>query len=167
MFDRHKREAFTSLFMKNSTKTPIGIRPPYAKEASLFLSVCATCNDAPCVRVCEEEIIVLGTDKTPSLLFTQSGCTFCKKCAHACPLDVLSLEAQEIIHALFTIDTQGCIAWNGVVCCCCLDVCEPKAITFFGMFRPVVQRDVCTGCGLCYSVCPSNAVQYHSHNQGG
>lgn len=166
MFDPHKREAFASLFTKKTAKTSKAIRPPYAKEAEHFLSLCSTCHDAPCVSVCEEQIIVLENDKTPSLLFTQSGCTFCKECARACPLGVLSLEGEAFIHAHFRIDTQGCIAWNGVVCRCCLDVCETKAITFFGMFRPTIARESCTGCGLCYGVCPSNAVQYRSIYQG-
>lgn len=164
MVDHHKREAFASLFTSRSKAEKLPIRPPYALDAKRFLDVCPSCLDTPCVSACEEHIIIIGEDKTPSLLFRESGCTFCEQCAKACVPDVLSLEASSRIKARFSIDTKTCIAWNSVVCSCCLDVCQPKAIPFFGMFRPIVEMQTCIACGLCYSVCPTNAVQYTAIN---
>lgn len=32
-----------------------------------------------------------------------------------------------------------CLAWNGVICYNCQDACEYKAISYLGVFRPVVN----------------------------
>lgn len=164
MLDSSKREAFASLSTlfkpKVSAKDDI-LRPPYATDMALFSTLCTTCSEKPCIVSCEENIIVLDSvSNTPSLLFTQGGCTFCKECALACPIDVLSVEAESNIQAHFSIDTKQCMAWNSVICNSCADVCDAKAITFFGMLRPLLDKERCTHCGFCYGICPSNAVKY-------
>ena len=169
MIDSRKREAFASLSTLFKPKAPTQngvLRPPYAHDMELFSARCATCVEKPCVASCEENIIVLDSEKTPSLLFTQRGCTFCKECALACPLGVLTLEKEPKIEARFCIDTKQCMAWNGVICNSCADVCDAKAITFFGMLRPLLDKETCTSCGFCYGICPSNAVKYHITSQG-
>ncbi len=118
------------------------------------------------MAVCEENIIVLDESRVPCLVFTESGCTFCKECAMACPHEMLHSEAEEHIYAKFSIDTRRCIAWNGVICSSCADACDVKAIPFLGMFRPIIEMDRCTACGFCYGVCPTNAVQYTTMNRG-
>lgn len=163
MIDTHKREAFASLssiFKPKSSHIKNSLRPPYAFLTELFDSLCLTCKDTPCVASCEEEIIVLDHDRIPSLLFTKSGCTFCKECALSCPKGVLQGDSLPLIKALFKISTQTCMAWNSVVCNSCADVCDEKAITFFGMFRPVLDKEKCTACGFCFGVCPTQAVEY-------
>lgn len=163
MIDTHKREAFASLssmFKPKSTQNPHSLRPPYAFSSELFESLCLTCKDAPCVSACEENIIILDNDKIPSLLFTKSGCTFCKECASICPKGVLDVKNAPLIKAQFKISTQTCIAWNSVICNSCADVCDAKAIVFFGMLRPVLDKEKCTACGFCYGVCPTQAVEY-------
>lgn len=164
MVDHHKREAFASLFSSRLKTDKTVIRPPYALDAKRLMELCPSCVDKPCVSACEEHIIVIGENKTPSLLFRESGCTFCEQCAVACVEEVLSLEAPSCIKARFSIDTKTCMAWNGVICRCCADACAPKAIPFFGMFRPIVDMHLCVACGFCYSVCPTNAVQYSALN---
>ena len=163
MIDTHKREAFASLssiFKPKSKKNQSSLRPPYAISPELFDTLCLTCKDTPCVAACEENIIVLDNDKIPSLLFTQSGCTFCKECALSCPLGVLKVDEPPFIKAVFKINTQTCMAWSSVICNSCADVCDAKAIAFFGMLRPVLDKDKCTACGFCYGVCPTKAVEY-------
>lgn len=163
MHDSKKREAFASLFKPLlKQKKSDHVRPPYAKNKALFEKHCLTCKELSCMEACEENIIVLDEEKKPCLLFTHSGCTFCEACAKACPLGVLDVLASSTIYARFSIDTKACLAWNGVVCCSCSDACEAKAIPFLGMFRPIIETDKCTGCGFCYGVCPSNAVQYYA-----
>lgn len=164
MIDAQKREAFASFstLLGRGKKENQVIRPPYAQNKALFDTICLTCKDAPCVSACEEEIIFLDENHTPCLLFTKSGCTFCEECAKACPNTVLhvKLPNEAKIDVNVKIDVGKCIAWNGTICHSCGDICNVKAITFFGMFRPVVEMDTCNGCGFCYSVCPTNAVAY-------
>ncbi len=162
MVDEKKRGAFASLSSlfgasKKEEKSNL-VRPPYNKEKHLFGEICLTCKDAPCVKACEEEIIGLDEGNIPYLLFSKSGCTFCEECARACPHGVLHVENPAKIKAHFSIDVGGCLAWNSTICNSCADVCNEKAIEFFGMFRPQIAKDKCTSCGFCYGVCPTKAV---------
>ncbi len=167
--DTKKREAFASLstlFRPKSSLSQSSIRPPYAKEDANFEAICLVCIETPCVRACVEEIIVLDETKLPSLVFTKSGCTFCQECALACPSAVLSQDESATIKAEFAINTQTCMAWNSVICNSCLDVCHVRAITFFGLLRPLLDKEICTSCGFCYGVCPTHAIVYYPYTKG-
>ncbi|MBV5278420.1 MAG: 4Fe-4S binding protein [Campylobacteraceae bacterium] len=170
MIDDKKREAFASLSslfgVKKREEKPKLIRPPYNEDKLLFEKFCPTCLDTPCVHACEEDIIGLDNTKIPYLLFTKSGCTFCKECASVCPHDVLDEKSTSKIHADFHIDLGECMAWNSTICNSCADVCDEKAVKFLGMFRPQIEMDKCTGCGFCYGVCPSNAILFkYNHSK--
>lgn len=165
MSEKNKREAFASLanrFKKNRDDKPLLVRPPYNEDKSLFHKYCTECIDTPCVSICEEEIIKLDGDKIPFLVFEKNGCTFCEECANACPHDVLVLhdDTQQRINAKFSIDVSTCLAWNGVMCSSCRDVCYEDAISFLGVFRPTIDMQKCTGCGFCYGVCPPYSIKF-------
>ena len=131
--------------------------PPYFKKLTDF-SKCLRCEDHPCVSACEEKIIELK-EGFPFLNFAKSGCTFCDKCAEVCPEEVLSVEAKRQKIGEVVVDPNVCIAWKGVVCFSCQDVCEEGAIEFTrGMFNPIILSEKCTGCGFCISVCPEPAA---------
>ncbi len=156
-----RRELFSSLFSSKEKREPQQefIRPPYFKEESSFHNMCIHCEGV-CSTVCEENIIVLHSDKTPYLVFDNKGCTFCDACAIACPHDVLTLDAKSNINAIFEIDMLKCLSWNTTMCFSCKDPCLSNAIEFLGMFRPTIKFDLCTACGFCISVCPTNAISY-------
>ncbi len=141
--------------------SPLSVRPPYGLSESLFQSKCPSCESKACVASCEEKILYIGEDGTAQLSFAASGCTFCDACAEACMEGVLVPEQstyQERIAAYFTIQTQACVAHNQVICFSCKEPCIDDAILFNGMFKPVIDRDRCTGCGFCISVCPVDAI---------
>ena len=141
------------------------LRPPYGLNEALFQSECTVCESKACVAACDEKIIVLLEDGTPTLNFTKFGCTFCDECAIACEADVLSLEnvqTSENINAIFRISTQSCVAHNGVICFSCKEPCIDDAILFNGMFNPVIDLDKCTACGFCLSRCPTVAIDFKS-----
>ena len=163
MSEASKREAFASLasrFKKNKSEKPLHVRPPYNEDESLFHKSCLECENSPCVAICEEDIIKLDGDKIPFLSFEKSGCTFCEECAQVCPSEVLVLNKIHGIKAKFSIDINSCLAWNNVMCSSCRDACDDSAINFFGVLRPTIDMDACTGCGFCYGVCPPYAVKY-------
>ena len=161
------RRDFLNVFRKPLDQTkdnsPLVVRPPYGLEESLFQSECVTCEGKACVASCDEEIIFILKDGTPSLDFSKSGCTFCEDCASACEPNVLSLEnthTSEQLNATFRISTEGCVAHNGVICFSCKEPCIDDAILFNGMFNPVIDMDKCTGCGFCVARCPTLAIDF-------
>ena len=164
------RRDFLNAFRKplKSEEEVLTLRPPYASSESLFESVCVNCESKACVASCDEQIIVLGEDGTPTLSFLKSGCTFCEECAIACTatqneVNVLSLENtqnSEILNAKFKISTTSCVAHNGVICFSCKEPCIDDAILFNGMFNPVIDTEKCTACGFCLSRCPTVAIDF-------
>jgi len=154
-----KRELFGSLasFFKREEGSKIITRPPYYSAESNFNN-CIKC-DGKCANVCEENIIIIQKDKTPCLDFSQSGCTYCDKCALACDLNVLEIENKSLINTKIKIDMLKCISWSKTMCFSCKDVCLENAIIFSGLFRPEIDYEKCTNCGFCIKVCPVNAIK--------
>ncbi|WP_457597124.1 ferredoxin-type protein NapF [Hydrogenimonas sp.] len=160
MVDPKRRELFTSLSSAVAGKAegPAPIRPPYAPDPALFQTLCVACESKPCVKACEEEIIVIGTDGTPRLDFSRRGCTFCEACADACEPGVLRDKTLNFIDAKVEIDVLKCVAWHQVMCSSCKEPCLEDAIAFLGLFRPEIVADRCTACGFCLAVCPTDAI---------
>lgn len=154
-----KRELFSSLALslRGAKKQENPLRPPYFSDNSLFHNECNKC-DAKCAAVCEEDIIKIADDKTPYLLFSLSGCTYCDKCAVACEFGVLQIENKKQISAKVTIDKAKCLSWDHTMCFSCKDPCLDRAIDFKAMFMPTIN-DKCTSCGFCISRCPTDAIQ--------
>jgi len=155
-----RRELFNSLsssFSKKEGNKVKVIRPPYNEDKSLFHKECPTC-DAPCVTLCEEDIIVIGEDKTPHIDFSKGGCTYCDQCAKACEYSVLVEGSTSKISAKIQIDMIKCLSWHDTMCFSCKDPCLDDAIEFLGMFRPSILEEKCTNCGFCLNVCPSDAI---------
>ena len=70
------RRGFFGALGAKSVNREIKVRPPYAKESTLFGTECPQCSGV-CGTVCEEEIIKFGKDKIPYLDFSKNGCTYC------------------------------------------------------------------------------------------
>ena len=157
-----RREFFKKLGNSlHSKKDEAILRPPYGYSESLFQSKCIECEEKPCATCCEEGIIVIKSDKTPTLNLKKSGCTFCEECALACKSEVLSLKNNnETINATFQIDFKSCLSHQGTICFSCKEPCLDDAILFSGMFKPIIDETLCTNCGFCLSRCPTNAITY-------
>ncbi len=128
-----------------------------------FKSECVLCTSKACVSACEQKIILIRDDGIPILNFSKTGCTFCEDCAKVCEANVLSLEnvhTSEVINARFIISTDGCVAHHDVICFSCKEPCIDDAILFNGMFNPVIDMNLCTGCGYCLGRCPTKAISY-------
>jgi len=144
-----RRDFFS--FLNSEKQDDIKFLPPYLGGD---LNECLEC-DAPCVSECKENI--LEYDKSVFINFNIGGCTYCEDCLNACDKGVLN-NADIQIEAIANLSTKSCIAWNGVICNSCADVCDVRAIKFFGMFKPTVEFELCTGCAMCLHVCPSSAI---------
>lgn len=73
-----------------------------------------------------------------------------------------SPEPSELPVATAQIE-RTCLAYRGIVCQSCGDVCEARAIRFGarrgGPAWPVALASLCTGCGDCAPVCPIDAIR--------
>ncbi len=134
------------------------VHPPGFKKA--LQDRCIKC-EALCVSACPEDIIISGRNGIPRLEFADKGCTFCGDCVDICPSGVLSAQSGEMkIAGTAEIIRSSCMAWNGVICNNCMDQCEPGAIKFEGMKNPRINQDLCTMCGMCLPVCPSDSIGF-------
>jgi len=159
-----RRELFSFLsssvkerFVENKGEKLV-MRPPYFNDINAFDIECQNCEGF-CATSCQEQIIIIGDDKTPRLDFSKSGCTYCDDCAVACSPDVLKVEDKKLIEAKIVISQTQCMSWEGVMCFSCKDPCLEDAIEFKAMFMPTIDQEKCTSCGFCISRCPSYAIE--------
>ena len=139
---------------------PAALRPPWAREEHAFLNACTRCE--ACVAACPESVVALDQEGFPRLDFSGGECTFCGECVTACEPDALSLNRARTWCAHAEIQTS-CLALEGVVCRLYEESCELRAIRFQprpGVApTPVVEVEVCNGCGACVAPCPAGAVE--------
>ncbi len=158
MVDR--RAFFKKIIPSKEESSPLYLRPPYFEELHAFEKECINCEDKSCALACPEKIIVIETKGTPILNFSKSGCTFCQECAIACKKDVLKVEKEKAINAIFLINKDKCMAHNKSICFSCKEPCIEDAIIFEGLFNPIIDINRCNACGFCYNRCPTNAIEF-------
>lgn len=157
MTTKHSRRNF--LRGQANGHGPSLMRPPGAQPD--FTDLCEECGG--CVRACPEGIAILHDRGGPVLDFTRGACTFCGECTRACGTGALSEESKSPWPWYATV-TEGCLSLNGISCRACEDACDPRAIRFRlmtgGRAVPVIDEELCTGCGVCAYTCPAGAVAF-------
>lgn len=157
--------------------TPIK-RPPGGQNESHLISACIRCEK--CYEACPRKIIkpahiedgLLGM-RTPELNFEENYCDFCASenngvplCVSSCPTEALVLPegavAENVVRIGYAvIDEYQCLAYRDTGCHYCVEACPYQAISYTkaasgsSVLRPVVNTDLCNGCGACESVCVS------------
>ena len=152
-------------------ETKDGIAPPGALSISNLKSNCTTCQ--ACVSACPNGIIKPATGEygidgllMPVLSFEKHFCGYdCNVCSHVCPngaLVPLSLEDKKLtqIGQVRFYEEKCIVVTDNTACGACDEHCPTKAITMVpygdaGLTIPVVDRDICIGCGGCEYVCPA------------
>lgn len=88
--------------------------------------MCAHCEDAPCMKACQEEAIYKREDGF--VLIDPAKCSGCKRCMEACPYDVIYFNDKLSIAQKCT----GCthLLDNGSVQPRCSEACPTDAIVF-------------------------------------
>ena len=149
-----RRELFTG-FKRRINGEKKSIKPPYLKGS---LEVCIEC-EAPCIEVCETNILQKNKQGHLEVVFNLQGCTYCDECANICDKEVLDIgvEHPHISSTIF-IDESLCVSYHGVMCMSCKDPCNDDAIQFENLFKPVIN-DKCTSCGFCIAKCPTQAIK--------
>lgn len=143
------------------------LRPPWALTETEFVERCDGCG--ACVPACQDKLIKVGRGKLPEMDFTRGGCDFCRDCLNACEVGALhSPEDDSVPWDIRATIQEGCLSLNAVVCRSCGEVCDQRAIRFKletgGVARPLLDSELCNGCGACFAVCPVKAVNLSSFN---
>lgn len=157
-----RRNFFTSLLsLGNGKKEEAPFRPLLPGFMMCSSDQCGECTETSCRSVCEEGIVVREGNGIPYLDFSRRGCTFCGECATACEYDCFAAEPVERLDAKVEIAILNCLAWNKTICRSCADVCNEKAVQFTGLWNPEIDMNLCTACGFCIGVCPSNTIRIY------
>lgn len=154
------------------------LRPPGADDEKRFLSKCIRCG--LCVKACPYDILKLATlqekpaNGTPYFIARENPCRLCEDipCIRDCPTDALNhkyLEQKDGIYktkmGIAIIDSASCVAYWGIQCDACYRACPliDKALKLeskrndrtakHAFLLPVVDHEVCVGCGFCEKVC--------------
>ena len=148
-------------FLRGRGSEPTPLRPPWAVDEARFIQGCTRCD--LCIKSCPETILFRGDGGFPIVQFDRGECTFCEKCLQACQDGVLVRREGSLAWSHKVVIEASCIVFKGVVCMTCRDQCEPRAIGFTyapgGLCPPVLDLELCTGCGACIGPCPSDAIK--------
>jgi len=137
-------------------------RPPWALSEGAFVERCTRCD--ACIPACPEGVLTRGSGGFPRMDFSAAGCTFCMACLAACKPGALHVDEPTVENAWSLKAEVGgdCLSARGVVCRACGDSCEVRAIRFRlqtgGRAIIDLDRTLCSGCGACLCVCPTQAI---------
>ncbi|OQX14854.1 MAG: nitrate reductase [Desulfobulbaceae bacterium A2] len=141
------------------------LRPPGAVAEDIFAGKCIRCGR--CVEVCPYHSITLLDIRhglhagTPLVLAEKNPCYLCMKCVEVCPTGTLRRIPQEATRmGLAVLNRHACHNWTSAIMCrTCYDICPLKNRAIrLAELRPVVEENVCTGCGMCVNACPVTAA---------
>lgn len=99
---------------------------------------------------------------TPYIKARSRGCTLCGECATACPTGALqpfdvNREGWKVGVNMGKayVNESMCYSYNGRTCGACYRACPLAGEAMkIGVFEtPIVQPEVCVGCGLCEQAC--------------
>ena len=159
---------------------PALVRPPGAVEEGEFLKRCVKCGE--CMRVCltnglQPTLWEAGLEGiwSPMLVSRHGYCEYyCTLCGQVCPTGAIEelpvKKKTQVKIGLAFIDPARCLPFAfGIPCIVCEEACPTvprKAIWFREEKRPlrdgtertvklpVVDPDLCIGCGICENKCP-------------
>ncbi len=165
--------AFLSRYVPKSLRpgqtTPV--LPPGAESIGSFAGACSRCY--ACVKACPTKVIrvkppinrSLAQFFHPEMDYQNGYCDeFCNQCSQACPttaLQPLTIDAKRTRQiGVAKVRRDACLAWaDGEHCMVCQEFCPYLAIdtdkSTANLPRPVVNPEICRGCGVCQNRCPA------------
>lgn len=169
-----------SSYVSKAKASNFSLRPPAAKDEEEFLKLCIKCGK--CVSFCPYGTLKLAKPEdsiptgTPYFIPREIPCYMCEDvpCVPVCPtkaLDSALLENDGIMDinkakmGVAIVDIKNCVAYWGIQCDACYRACPliDEAITLeyksnertnkHSFLLPIVDSDICTGCGKCERAC--------------
>lgn len=169
-------------FLSNTNSNSFVLRPPGALAENEFIQACIKCGQCVTACPYKTLELSTNSDEgfigTPYFKPRTIPCYMCTDypCIKTCPTDALSTkrikksesETPSINNAqmgLAVVHTESCIAFHGIQCDACYRACPliGEAITLVvdrntdtnrhANMKPLINSEVCTGCGLCEHAC--------------
>lgn len=145
------------------------LSPPGAVSAAHLLDHCTACH--LCVAKCPSRVLKpafmeygVGGMMQPMMDFEHGFCNFdCTVCTEVCPNGALLKLTKQEKHTLqvgrVVFVEENCIVYTEETSCgACSEHCPTQAVSMQpyknGLTIPVVNPDICVGCGGCEYVCP-------------
>lgn len=158
---------------KGTSKNKV-IRPPGSLREESFLDRCIRCGS--CKKVCitnglqpdmfESGLTGIWTPKlVPEIGYCEYNCTLCGEVCPTGAIPKLSIEKKRTLKlGIAKVNRSTCLPWaEGKECIVCEEHCPipSKAIKLIQekkngkiLLKPVVDRELCIGCGICQNKCP-------------
>mgnify|MGYP002633443057 CR=1 FL=1 len=146
---------------KFTKRVPL-LRPPGAISERQFLQACSHCDK--CIHACPNDAIVRAPKKMGYLVFNtpyidpmRNPCVMCTDlpCITACP-DGALLPVQELTDVSMgyaILDKKKCQAYGDTFCQQCVIDCPVPGAIHQVQDRPIIDKNICTGCGVCMRSC--------------
>lgn len=170
-----------SAYLSEVKATTLILRPPAALKEDDFLAACIKCG--LCVEACPYDTLKLAKPGdymplgTPYFIPRDIPCYMCVDipCVPICPTNALDeklvknsnneFDIKKMQMGVAVVDVKSCVAFWGIQCDACYRACpllgEAIDIVYeknertgkHAFLKPVVDTDICTGCGLCEKAC--------------
>ena len=156
-----KIDGINKVMDKITKRVPL-LRPPGAISERQFLQACSHCDE--CIHACPKDAILRAPKKMGFLVFNtpyidpmRNPCVMCTDlpCISACP-DKALLPVQELsdVNMGYAIlDKNKCQAYGDTFCQQCVIDCPVPGAIHQVNDRPIIDKNICTGCGVCMRSC--------------
>ena len=170
---------------KITKRVPL-LRPPGAISEKQFLQTCSRCDE--CIHACPKDAIQRAPKKMGFLVYNtpyidpmRNPCVMCTDlhCIAACPdkalLPVQQLSDVNMGYAI--LDKKKCQAYGDSFCQQCVIDCPVPGAIHQVHDKPVIDKNICTGCGVCMRSCstvniplaikikPQMVIEYQLHKK--
>ena len=164
---RQVKEIYTSHNISFKRKHPV--TPPGSVNVKRFNEHCTACH--LCVSKCPSNVLKpalleygLAGILQPTMNFEHGFCNYhCTLCTEICPANALEKITEEekktlqVGHVHY-IKENCVVVTDGTDCGACSEHCPTQAVSMQpyknGLRIPVIDQDLCVGCGACEYICP-------------
>ena len=160
---------FADIAPKQDPERETPLVPPGAVSVKRFYERCTGCQ--LCVSNCPNGVLKTSTDLEhllqPTMSYADGYCRpECNTCSTVCPAGAIEplakFEKLTLSWGVAHVYHRDCLQRQGVSCGNCVRHCPVGAVRMItnrrGIQVPVVDEELCIGCGACENLCPVRPV---------